>query len=56
MSATTRSVIARVADDRLSTGGGRVPEVVLAEPAGPELARLPLPRELAERTVTVAPN
>ncbi|MGV9977967.1 hypothetical protein ACWDUH_09825 [Micromonospora wenchangensis] len=49
--------VAWVGDDRLlyrRPGGHR--DVVLADPAGHELQRLPLPRELAERTVSVAPK
>ncbi|SCF36747.1 hypothetical protein GA0070216_111138 [Micromonospora matsumotoense] len=49
--------VAWVGDDRLlyrRPGGYR--DVVLADPAGHELQRLPLPRELAERTVSIAPK
>ncbi|MGC5018850.1 TolB family protein [Micromonospora sp. DT47] len=49
--------VAWVTDERLlyrRPGGYR--DVVLADTAGHELERLPLPRELAERTVSVAPK
>ncbi|MFI9640389.1 hypothetical protein ACIG87_10005 [Micromonospora sp. NPDC051925] len=49
--------VAWVTDDRLLyRRPGGYQDVVLADPAGHEWERLPLPRKLAERTVTVAPK